>query len=286
MGAITIPAGSNSPDAERLHNATTISDDTFAVSNVIVLSFILISLGFALFSLPWTFFRLQHAGWLTGFRLSSKQPAPMPTKHRVLPGRLYPDTDVDLPRRIGRLPLALPTYIIPFINLSVPQAFLLVITTLVVLLASFVGSNALTDSTRTGYVAVTIVPCVIMLGNKVFGLGTILQVGYASVSYISSSHALFPDNYFDARIQDKLVPPMAGPSFVLYCDCSCRCLFHYLRPDSLDASRDVQILQRSRLRLVCWILSRFLCIDWHYPPKMLASFQSVSPFWDLPLPYW
>ena len=68
----------------------------------------------------------------------------------------------------------------------IPKAFLLAITILVVLLASFVGSNVLTDSTRTGYVAITAVPCVITLGNKVFGLGTILQVGCIGELCISS----------------------------------------------------------------------------------------------------
>ncbi len=202
MGAITIPAGSNSADAERLHSATTTSDDTFAASNAIILSFVFISLGFALFYLPWTFIRLQHAGWLTGFRLSSKQPAPVPTKDRVLPGRPLLDTNVNLPQRIGRLPFALPTYVIPYMNLSVPQAFLLATTTFVVLLASFVGSNVITDSTRTGYIAITLLPCVIMLGNKVFGLGTILQVGYASVRCNILKLSSHPGLTLNAHIPD------------------------------------------------------------------------------------
>ncbi|KAF8340632.1 uncharacterized protein EI90DRAFT_3117135 [Cantharellus anzutake] len=183
MGAITVPPVTNPTDAERLRNATTTSDDTFAVSHALIVLFVLFSLAFALFALPWTFSRLQHAGWLVGFRLSSRPPAPVPTKNRVVPGKPHPETDISLPRRIGRLPLALPTYVIPYVKLSVPQAFLLATTTLVVFLASFVGSNVMTDSTRTGYVAITLVPCVIMLGNKVFGLGTILQVGYATINW-------------------------------------------------------------------------------------------------------
>lgn len=204
MGAISIPAGSDSGEAGRLEAATHTSMQTFALSRVILVFFGLIILFFVLLELPWTAFRLSHYG-TTGWALSSK------------PKRSYkqsPNQDVAsstsisaaaLPRRIGRLPHAIPTFIVPKVNLSIPQVTLLLFAFVLVMIASFANSNWLNDSTRTGYVAITLVPCVIALGNKVckpsqpplhylvvinllginlvqvFGVGTFLAVGYASV---------------------------------------------------------------------------------------------------------
>lgn len=170
MGAISVPAGSDSSDTLRLETATHTSPETIALSRVMLVFFGLSVLGFLLLELPWTTFRLNHYG-LTGWALSSK---PKHNDKRTTTMIMKKTDDVvpsaapmGLPRRIGRLPLALPTYMVPRFNLSIPQFALLVVAFVLVTVASFAGSNWLKDSTRTGYVAITLVPCVIALGNKV-----------------------------------------------------------------------------------------------------------------------
>lgn len=170
MGAISVPAGSDSGDASRLESATHTTPETIALSRVMLVFFGIAVLGFLLLELPWTAFRLNHHG-LTGWALSSK----LKRNHKPSTTFLTKKTDdvvptaapMGLPRRIGRLPLALPTYMVPRFNLSIPQFALLVVAFVLVTIASFAGSNWLHDSTRTGYVAITLVPCVIALGNKV-----------------------------------------------------------------------------------------------------------------------
>ncbi|KAF9506869.1 hypothetical protein BS47DRAFT_1489162 [Hydnum rufescens UP504] len=180
MGAISIPAGSDPLDISRLHIARTTTRDTLSASNALIIAFILVVLAYALINLPWTFFRLQHAGWLTGWSLSSK-PIPAPTR---CPHPDYPNANMGPPQSIGHLPLGNPSYMIPRINLTASQFFVLLATTIVITVACFTNSNVITDSTRTGYIAITLLPCVIGLGNKVFGVGSIVQVGYASVNWL------------------------------------------------------------------------------------------------------
>lgn len=192
MGAIDVPTGLDSTQTTRLEDATATTQETFALSSFLLISFSLVILCFALRHLPWTCFRFQLHGF-TGWSLSSSS-APTKRAARSIFGghKHHDDRELDvaaritssLPRRSGHLPFAaLSTIVIPRLEISVPQATLLVIAIVFVTIASFSGSNYLTDSTRTGYVAITLVPCVIALGNKVFGVGTILQVGYASVSH-------------------------------------------------------------------------------------------------------
>lgn len=50
---------------------------------------------------------------------------------------------------------------------------------IVIALASSIGSSFLDDATRTGYVALAMLPFVVGLSVKSWGLGTILQQGYA-----------------------------------------------------------------------------------------------------------
>lgn len=167
MGAISIPAGSDAGDAARLHSATTTSLETYALSRVILVFFGLVVLAFALLELPWTAFRMRHYG-ATGWALSSSsRDIKHDRKSKSLNSPLPNASSASLPRRIGRLPIALPTYIVPHLNLSLAQTSLLVIAFVLVIITSFTHSNWLTDSTRTGYVAITLVPCVIALGNKV-----------------------------------------------------------------------------------------------------------------------
>ncbi|KAF9506872.1 hypothetical protein BS47DRAFT_368451 [Hydnum rufescens UP504] len=177
MGAISIPAGSDPLDISRFHIATTTTSDTLSASNALIIAFILVVLAYALINLPWTFFRLQHTGWLTGWSLSSK-PIPAPTRCP------HPNATDMGPQSIGHLSLGFPSYMIPRINLTTSQFFVLLATTAIITAACFTNSNVITDSTRTGYIAITLVPCVIALGNKVFGVGSIVQVGYASVNWL------------------------------------------------------------------------------------------------------
>lgn len=192
MGAIDVPAGLDPSQSARLEGATTTSQETFALSSFLLIAFSFVVLCFALSHLPWTYFRIQHNGF-SGWSLSSS-PAPIKRARSILGGhKHHEDRDAAsiaaaLPKRRGKFPFAvLSTVTIPRIGLSVPQATLLVIAIVIITIACFAGSNYLTDSTRTGYVAITLVPCVILLGNKVFGVGTITQVGYASVSFIRST---------------------------------------------------------------------------------------------------
>lgn len=192
MGAIDVPAGLDPSQSARLEGATTTSQETFALSSFLLIAFSFVVLCFALSHLPWSYFRIQHHGF-SGWSLSSS-PAPIKRARSILGGhKHHEDRDAAsiaaaLPKRRGKFPFAvLSTVTIPRIGLSVPQATLLVIAIVIITIACFAGSNYLTDSTRTGYVAITLVPCVILLGNKVFGVGTITQVGYASVSFIRST---------------------------------------------------------------------------------------------------
>jgi hypothetical protein len=176
MGAISIPAGSDPGDAGRLEAATHTSMQTFALSRVILVFFGLIVLSFVLLELPWTAFRLSHYG-AAGWALSSKTKR----NHKQSPTRSNQDvasnTSISaavLPRRIGRLPHAIPTFVVPKVNLSLPQVTLLLFAFVLVMIASFVNSNWLNDSTRTGYIAITLVPCVIVLGNKARNLSLCL----------------------------------------------------------------------------------------------------------------
>ncbi|KAF8322745.1 hypothetical protein DL93DRAFT_1057146 [Clavulina sp. PMI_390] len=195
MGGISIPAGSDTSDSQRLESATHTSAETYALSRVILVGFGLVVFAFMLLELPWTGFRLSHYG-ATGWALSSSSPKRRESKRNSgllkapsAPNTGYPSLPhtrpsfTALPRRIGRLPIALPTYIVPRLNLSLAQTILIGIAFILVIIASFTNSNWLTDSTRTGYIAITLVPCVITLGNKVFGVGTFLSVGYAAINW-------------------------------------------------------------------------------------------------------
>lgn len=168
MGAISIPAGSDPGDAGRLEAATHTSMQTFTLSRVVLVFFGIIVLSFVLLEFPWTAFRLSHYG-ATGWAFSSKPKRnhnfSSAQSHQDVAGTSYISA-ATLPRRIGRLPHAIPTYIVPKVNLSLAQVVVLLLAFVLVMIASFVNSNWLTDSTRTGYIAITLVPCVIALGNK------------------------------------------------------------------------------------------------------------------------
>lgn len=147
MGAITLPTNSSSLDAaqaELLHNATNVSDNTYSAAAAILVIFSLTVLFYALFALPWTFFRVLHAGWSTGWSLS--------TKSVVIAPRVIIEGETDArPRRVGRLPLFIPRYVIPYLELSITQAFMLVSVAALLIFASFYNSDVIYDSTRTGY---------------------------------------------------------------------------------------------------------------------------------------
>lgn len=167
----------DSGDTARLEHATTTTPETYAVAHSLLICFGLVLLCFFLLELPWTAFRLSHFGPTTGWTLSSSPPKRL-SKHYASAEK---NTDVKaltqraasgsaLPRRLARLPFALPTYAVPLIGLSLAQTLLLLIAFVILTIASFLNSNLITDSTRTGYVGMSLVPLVISLGNKVRGL--------------------------------------------------------------------------------------------------------------------
>jgi len=172
MGAISVPTGQDPADAERLKAATHTTLETFALSRVILVFFGIIVFTFVLLELPWTAFRLRHYGAI-GWAFSSK---PKPN-HKQSSTRSNHDAADNtytyaaaLPRRIGRLPHFIPNYVVPKVNLSLPQVSMLLLAFVLITIASFANSNWLTDSSRSGYVAITLVPCVIALGNKASNL--------------------------------------------------------------------------------------------------------------------
>lgn len=144
-----------------------------------------------LYFLPRTISRAQHAGWKTGWCLSERSiTAPShPKDHPSYCSCLAP-------RRLPRLPPLLHSANhIPYIGLTIPQTLFLAVCIGIILFASFYQSNVISDANRSGYIALSLVPFAIAFGVKVGGVGTILQVGYASVSLICIHIVYSHSNY-------------------------------------------------------------------------------------------
>ncbi|KDQ20918.1 hypothetical protein BOTBODRAFT_26929 [Botryobasidium botryosum FD-172 SS1] len=169
-------------DSVQLEQVATIHLTSVSTSAGLTLALVFTSVVIlcAIYSIPYTYFRAQHGGWKTGWQLSERpiSTAPHPKDHAGYCNCLAP-------RRIPRLPPSIrSTAQVPLIGLTIPQFTFLLACAGLVLFASFYQSNVISDASRSGYVALSLTPFVVGLGSKIGGIGTILQVGYASVNWL------------------------------------------------------------------------------------------------------
>lgn len=72
------------------------------------------------------------------------------------------------------------------------QALILGVYAAVLVYASFLGSNPFEDPTRMGYVAMSQIPIVYVLGTKNNVVGMSVGMGYEKVSASSSANSVYP----------------------------------------------------------------------------------------------